>query len=313
MQLATLYGALSLGEKGALGMGNYAPLFPHFERFVAESGLDRAKGSFAAKLPRILGKGTTRATGMDEPPADIERKLELAGLELPSAPVVPDAVRTEVHAAGRDVEVLRQELKREEGRRRFLVDCLRELADPKGASNGYYYADRLILREAKSGFEWAWCVTPHYPIVARIPPDASYVIRAFDAARRKIRNLALPADEFARRLSLAWSMAHHWSRSPDVLVTAVMKMYQVAGQDERFWQAPKRASYKDLPDAAFVVNLISWRAQSRASSAGFTFVPATLSQASGRGAKVFYLPVNAEGTEVRPMVYLRKAPGISRS
>ena len=108
-------------------------------------------------------------------------------------------------------------------------------------------------------------------------------------------------------------MARHWSRTDDVQVTAVMKMYQVAGQDEHFWQAPKRAYYKDLPVAAFVVNLISWRAQSSASSAGFTFVPATLSQASGKGAKVFYLPVNAEGTEVRPMVYLRKAQGTSRS
>ena len=294
-------------------MSQYAPLFPHFERFVAESGLDRAKGSFSAKLPRILGKGTTRATGMDDTPAVIERKLELAGLELPLEPVVPDAVRGEVYAAQRDVEALRQELKREEGRRRFLADCLQELADPKGASNGYYYADRLILREGKGGFEWAWCVTPHYPIIDRIPPDASYVIRAFDTAHRKIRDLVLPADEFERRLLLAWSMARHWSRSDAVLVTDVMKMYQVAGQDEKFWQAPKRTSYKDLPEAAFVVNLISWRAQSSASSAGFTFVPATLSQASGKGAKVFYLPVNAEGTEVRPMVYLRKAQGTSRS
>ena len=90
-----------------MGMGQYAPLFPHFKRFVAESGLDRAKGSFSAKLPRILGKGTTRAVGMDDPPADIERKPELAGLELPPEPVVPDAVRTEVHAARRDVEALR--------------------------------------------------------------------------------------------------------------------------------------------------------------------------------------------------------------
>ena len=164
-------------------MSQYAPLFPYFERFVAESGLDRARGAFSAKLPRILGKGTTRAIGMDDPPADIERKLELAGLKLPSEPAIPDAVRAEVHAAQRDVEVLRQELKREEGRRRFLADCLRELADPKGCGNGYYYADRLILREGKGGFEWAWCVTPHYPIIDRIPPDASYVIRAFGSIR----------------------------------------------------------------------------------------------------------------------------------
>ena len=34
---------------------------------------------------------------------------------------------------------------------------------------------------------------------------------------------------------------------------------------------------------------------------------------SRKGAKVFYLPVNAEGTEVRPMVYLRKAQTPTRS
>ncbi len=293
-------------------MGSHASLFPHFERFVDESGLDRATGSLAAKVPRILGKGTTRAIGMDDPPADIERKLELAGLQLPSDAALPDAARTEIDAARRDVEALRFRLKSEEGRRRFCVQCLQRLADPKGASNGYYYADRLILRDAKGGFEWAWCVTPHYPIVDRIPPDVSCVVRAFDAARRKIQDLVLPTDVFERRLSLAWSMARHWSPSIDVLVTAVMKMYRIAGQDERFWQAPKRAAYKDLPEAAFVVNLISWRARSRASTAGFTFVPATLNQASGRSAKVFYLPVNAEGTEVRPMVYLRKAPPTSQ-
>ena len=38
-------------------MSKSALLFPHFERFVAESGLDRAKGSFAAKLPRDPRKG----------------------------------------------------------------------------------------------------------------------------------------------------------------------------------------------------------------------------------------------------------------
>ena len=289
------------------------PLFPRFERFVAESGLDRAKGSLSAKLPRILGQGTTRATGMDDPPAVIERKLELAGLEFPSQLAVPDSVRSEVEAAQHDVDTLKRELKKEEGRRRFVADCLRGLSDPKGSSNGYYYVDRLILRESKGGFEWAWCVTPHYPIIDRIPPDALYVIKSFDAARRKIAKLVLPPDEFEQRLSLAWSLARHWSRSDDVLVTDVMKMYQVAGQDDRFWQIPKRASYRDLPEAAFVVNLISWRALVNASRAGFTFVPATLNQATGRSAKVFFLPVNAEGTEVRPMVYLRRASEASRS
>ena len=39
-------------------------LFPNFIRMVESSRLSQAKGSLAAKLPRILGQGTTRADGM---------------------------------------------------------------------------------------------------------------------------------------------------------------------------------------------------------------------------------------------------------
>jgi hypothetical protein len=102
-------------------------------------------------------------------------------------------------------------------------------------------------------------------------------------------------------------MAREFSTSEQVLATDVMKMYQVAGQDARFWQNPKRALYKDLPEAAFVVNLLNWRAHASSQDAGFTFVPATLSQASGANASVFYMPLNAEGTEVRPMIYIKRS------
>ena len=282
------------------------PLFPHFERFVKASGLDRAKGSLSAKLPRILGQGTTRAAGMSDPPADIERKAELAGLQFPADVIVPEEVQAEVQAASTDVEALRTELKRPDGLRRFVTRSLQDLAGTKGSSNGYYFVDRLILRDSKSGFEWAWCVTPHYPIVDKIPPDPSYVAKAFSIAQEQIRAIVLPADEFESRLSLAWTMARHFSRSDDVLVTDVMRMYQIAGQSDKFWQMPKRVFYKDFPEAAFVVNLLYWRSQPKSSDAGFTFVPATLSQASGKAARVFFMPLNPEGTEVRPMVYLRR-------
>ena len=281
-------------------------LFPHFQRFVQASSLDRAKGSLSAKLPRILGQGTTRATGMPNPPSAIERKAELAGLEFPTEPAAPAEVMAEVRAATADVEALRAELKKPAALRRFIADSTRELGVPTGSSNGYHFAGRLILRSAKSGFEWSWCVTPHYAIVDRIPPDPAYVRKAFHAAQEKMRALILAPDDFERRLLLAWTMAKAWSPSDEVLVTDVMKMFQVAGQEDRFWQTPKRVYYKDLPDAAFVVNLINWRATAGGNAAGFTFVPATLSQASGKQARVFFLPLNAEGTEVRPMIYLRR-------
>jgi hypothetical protein len=288
-------------------MNTQNTLFPHFQRFVEASHLDRAKGSLSAKLPRILGQGTTRATGLTDPPAVIERKMELAGLEFPAQPVVPEQVQSEVRAASADVEALRTELKRPDGLRRFIADSLRELAVETGSSNGYHFAGRLILRSSKSGFEWAWCVTPHYAIVERIPPDPHYVGKAFRAAQEKIKALVVEPADFEKKLSLAWTMARAWSKSDDVLVTDVMKMYQIAGQEDKFWQSPKRVHYKDLPDAAFVVNLINWRSHSGINGAGFTFVPATLSQASGKRASVFFLPLNAEGTEVRPMIHLRRS------
>lgn len=83
-------------------------------------------------------------------------------------------------------------------------------------------------------------------------------------------------------------------------------MFNIAGQDDRFWQTPQRQYFKDLPGAAFVINLIQWRLSPGSSATAFEFVPATLHQAHGPHSKVFYLPMNQEGTEVRPMVYLRR-------
>ena len=285
---------------------NSGVLFPQFEAFVHDAKLDRARGSLSAKLPRILGQGTTRATGMTDPPAPIERKAELAGLEFPAEPIAPEGVREEVRAAAEEVSRLRAELKRPDGLRRFVAECFHGLDVEKGQSNGYYFAGRLLLRESKGGFEWAWCVTPHYAIVDKIPPDPAYVVKAHHLAEEKIRALIVPPEDFEQRLELAWHMARRLSKSDDVLVTDVMKMYQVAGQDDKFWQNPKRVYYKDLPDAAFVVSLLHWRSTAASSDTAFTFVPATLSQASGNGTKVFYLPLNPVGTEVRPMIYLRR-------
>ncbi len=282
-------------------------LFPQFEAFVREARLDRAGGSLSAKLPRILGQGTTKATGMKDPPAPIERKAELAGLEFPADPAPPEAVREEVRAAAEEVARVRAELKRPDGLRRFVAECFQGLDVEKGQSNGYYFAGRLLLCESKGGLEWAWSVTPHYPIIDRIPPDPEYVVKAHQLAQEKIRTLVVKPEEFEQRLTLAWHMARRLARSDDdVLVTDVMKMYQVAGQDDKFWQNPKRVYYKDLPEAAFVVNILSWRSTATSSATPFAFVPATLSQASGKGAKVFFMPLNAAGSEVRPMIYLRR-------
>lgn len=283
-------------------------LFPRFTEFVAHSKLqERAKGNLSAALPRVLGQGTTKATGLTLPPSAIERKAELASLAFPDSSQLPSDVREEIDAARADVERRKAELARADGQRVFAASGIQAASPTHAFKDGYYCAGELILIARKNGFEWAWSITPHYTIVDRIPPDLEYVVHAFAAAKAKIASLTVPTHEFGRRLRIAWQLAREFSDSDEtVLVTDVMKMYQVAGQDAGFWKSPRRAAYKDLPDAAFAVNLIAWRRAAEDNS-GFEFVPALFSQTKGSTPEVFYLPMNAEGTEVRPMKFLRRS------
>lgn len=282
-------------------------LFPELTRFIQETGLaDKAKGNLAAKIPRILGQGMTKAVGLTQPPADIERKMEAASLELPAGVVLPRAAQDEIRAAADEIAQLKADLSRDEGKRRLATAALAKVPQPGGIKDGKFYAGRLILGAERGGFEWKWSVTPHYPIIRRIPPDPDYIARAFDQAQVNIQKLTLPAEVFEGQLLLSWSLARHFSISDDVLVTDVMRMFKVAGQDDKFWQSPQRQFFKNLPEAAFVVNLMNWRVRSSSHVSAFEFVPATVDKALRSNAQVFFMPMNNEGTDVRPMVYLRK-------
>jgi hypothetical protein len=83
-------------------------------------------------------------------------------------------------------------------------------------------------------------------------------------------------------------------------------MYKIAGQQEKFWNAPKKAHFIDLPEAAFIANLINWRRHKDSDKSEFDFAQATMHQALGKNAKVFYMPTNAEGTQARPVSYITK-------
>lgn len=283
-------------------------MFPAFTRFVNETGLvDKAKGNLSKQLPRILGQGATKAVGLDRPPAPIERKIELTTVMFPEGFAPPIDVQAEIQSARNDIASLQAEFQREEGRRRFATASLRLIAEPSsGFKDGRFYAGRLLLVETKKGMEWSWRVTPHYGIVERIPPDEEYVALSYRAALDHMKSLTLEPEEFESKLELSWMMARHGKKSDDVPMIDVMKMYLVAGQDSKFWQAPKRLTFKDLPAAAFAVNLIAWRSRAISEVSKFEFVPATLHQT--KDAQVFYMPMNAEGTEVRPMVSLRRRP-----
>lgn len=278
-------------------------LFPAFRQFAEQSELDRAKGALSAVLPRILGQGKTRATDMDDPPAFVERKQELAGLKLPVDVVVPPNVQAEIDAARADVVALREELARPEGRRRFIAKCLEQLPDAK-VTDGKYHVDSYLLVDSKSGFEWSWSLTTRYPVIQKLPPDPDYIARGLARARAIVDELVVAPDVFVQRLTLAWEMARHFAGRPEVPVVDVMRCYGVAAQDDRFWAAPKKAVYRDLPEAAFVANVINWRKHGGVADSGFTFVPASLNDAMSK--KVFHMPMNAAGTETRPMLYLKR-------
>lgn len=280
-------------------------LFPNFRRWVSATGLlSRIKGDLSAKLPRILGQGSTRADGLTAPPAAIERKLEYISLKTRDLDMPLDVLK-ELSGIEAEIAQLRSEMLREEGQRRLAAEVLRELPQPNGYRDQSYFAGRLILIPDKAGFEWSWSVTKYYPLVKKLPPDPHYIKLGFAAAQQHIEDVAVPAAQFEHRLKLAWTLANHFSSTEDVLVTDVMRMFTIASQPDKFWQSPRRQNFVDLPDATFIISFMNWRTTG-SKSLEFDFVPSTLHQA--QKGKVFYLPTNSEGTEVRPMIYLRRRP-----
>jgi hypothetical protein len=287
-----------------------ASLFPAFARFVERNGLlANAKGILAARLPRILGQGQTRAEGLNMPPAGIERQQELLALSLPDTAVPDPEVLREIAEAKRAIAALAEHMRHPDNRRRFAMQVLHRLEGVQtGNKDNQFFAGRLVLVPDKSGQNWAWSMTAHYPVIAKIPADIDYVVSAYQAADRIVDKWTLPVDLFLDRLQLAWTMARHFTGSDDVLIADVARLFKIAAQDDRFWGAPARRNFEDVPEAVFIANLINWRRHrdSATSRDSFEFVPATLNQAHGSKSQAFFVPGNAEGTVVRPMIYMRR-------
>lgn len=284
-------------------------LFPSFEQFVLDNDLlSKAKGSLAVKLPRIMGQGKTKAEGLNLPPAPIERRSELISLIRSDEMELPSSVRAEIENIKAGLEKEYARLKSSEGTRDLAIQVLRRLSCEAGQKDNYYYAGRLVLLPVNKGTTWSWSITPYYPIISKIPPDVDYIEKGFKAAEELLDRLIMPPDVFENRLYLAWKMARHFSESDDVLIIEVARMFKIACQEERFWNAPKKQFFIDVPEAAFIANLLNWRRHSEPTKASFEFVRATLHQAHGQNAKVFYMPQNPEGTQITPVIYLRKNP-----
>jgi hypothetical protein len=286
-----------------------AQLFPELEKYLGRSGLlSNAKGIHAARLPRILGQGKTRAEGLDMPPAAIERQQELLALSLPEDAFREPGVQREIEAARKAVDAHAEHMRHPENRRRFALQVLRQLEGVStGNKDNHFYAGDFVLVPDKSGQSWSWSMTPHYPMIPKIPADIDYVVKAYAASERIVAKWTMPVERFVERLSLAWSIARHFGEGENVLIADVARVFKVAAQDDRFWGNPARRNFEDVPEAVFIINLINWRRNREAvSNANFELVPATLNQAHGSKSRAFFVPGNAEGTVVRPMIYIRR-------
>lgn len=286
-----------------------AQLFPELERYVERTGLlANAKGILAARLPRILGQGKTRAEGLDMSPAAIERQQELIALSLPDDASKNPGVQREIEAARKAVDEHADQMRHPENRRRFALQVLRQLEGVStGNKDNHFFAGHFVLVPDKSGLNWSWSMTPHYPMIPKIPADVDYVVKAYAASERIVEKWTMPVERFVDRLSLAWSVARHFSDGENVLIADVARVFKVAVQDDRFWGSPARRNFEDVPEAVFIINLINWRRnRDAAAGASFELVPATLNQAHGSKSRAFFVPGNAEGTVVRPMIYIRR-------
>ena len=282
-------------------------LFPLVEQYIAEKDmLNKLKGN-QAQLYRIIGQGKTKSKELDFPPADIERKMELVSFKPLKGKDVPQQVRKEIEETKQSLDKELAGLKKRDVQKRLSNQTLRSLQGVKtGSKDNHFFAGKLILVTDKVGKKWSWCLTPHYPIISDIPPDPKYLADSYTEAEKLLNEIIMPADIFDLRLNLAWIMARRFSRGDKVLIIDVARMYKVAGQPDKFWNTPKKGNFVDLPDAAFIANLINWIRSTGENKTDFKLQQATMQQALSSKAKVFYMPSNNEGTQTRPVVYITK-------
>lgn len=282
-------------------------LFPQVERYILESDmLNKLKGN-QAQLYRILGQGKTKSKELDLLPSEIERRMELVAFKPLKGKDVPSGVQKEIEAVKASLDAELANLKKRDVQKRLANQTLRSLTDAKtGTKDNHFFAGRLILVTDRAGKNWSWCLTPYYPIISKIPPDVGYLAKSYHFAEEMLNEIVMPAEIFDVRLKLAWKLARHFSRGDNVLIIDVARMYKISGQPEKFWKKPQKGNFVDLPDAAFIANLINWRRQTGFEKTDFKLTQATVHQALGPKAKAFYMPSNNEGTQTRPVVYMTK-------
>jgi len=284
-------------------------MFPEFEKYAQLENLLAKKlaGHLDAKLPRILGQGRTRAVGLDLPPSSLERKQEFITLELPPPLVLPASVIEEKIRIKEELDLELKHLCSEEGSRSLASKVINNIkAELQGIKNNYFYADKFLLIPDKKRSSWSWSITPHYPIIEKIPPDLDYMVKAYTVAEEKVAQMVILPEEFERKLELSWLLAkHHSVESDKVLLSDVARMFMIVAQDSKFWGKPQKKYFVDVPDASFIANLVNYKRNYKgASEPMFEFMPATLNDSNKKN--VYHIPLDREGTQTRPYVYIVK-------
>ena len=281
-------------------------MFEEFSKFAEAEKLLSKKltGVLDAKIPRILGQGKTKAVGLELPPAPIERKQELISLEQAKDFLLPDNVLREIQSVRESLQRELKELCSEEGARSLASKVIRSLeVQPQGIKNNYFFVGKFLLIPDKKKLTWSWTITPHYPIIEKIPPDLEYLAKAYSAAEVKLAQMLMAPEEFESKLEMSWQMAQHITQGDQILLSDVARMFVVAAQDSRFWNSPQKRYFADIPEASFIANLLQYKREYRTPEGQkFEFVPATLNDAYRKN--VYYLPLDNEGTQTRPYTYM---------
>jgi hypothetical protein len=287
-------------------------VFPEVKRYLVETGLvSNSKRGVAERLQRILGLGKTLAAGLDLPPATIERQSELLKFEFPADALKRREIADEIAAARKAVDAHRNEMCNSESQRRFALKVLHGLdVTNKGIKDGFFFAGHFVFAPEPKRMTWTWSISVHHPVVSDIPADAEYAKCAYHASNRLVDAMTQPVDEFANKLSLAYTIARHLNRDRSrdgglIPIADIASVFKFTNQESSFWLGNGIQKFKDFHESTFIVNLINLHRTRKSTDIGFELVGATIDQTMGAHAKPFYIPTNSEGTQTRPYAYMR--------
>ena len=162
------------------------PLFPAFERFVErnESARQCQRVSWLHDCQEFLARGKHGRMAWICPPRSIERQQELIALSLPTTVRLIAMWSARSQKLDAFVDAHAKRMRDPENRRRFALQVLQTLEGVStGNKDNQFFAGRLVLVADKGGQNWAWSMTAHYPVIAKIPADVDYVVSALQSSR----------------------------------------------------------------------------------------------------------------------------------